>query len=63
MMVCVTHRRVPVHVKGAAGCCMRLCARAEGCCQQDVCETPKRITQCARGRCKEDFEVRDTEKD
>lgn len=36
----------------------------EGCCQRDrVREAPKGITQCARGRRKEDFEVRDTEKD
>lgn len=54
--VCVTHREVPV----PTGCCV--CA--EGRCQQDaVCETPKGITQCVRGCCKEDLEVRDTEKD
>lgn len=56
MCVCVTHREVPV----PTGCCV--CA--EGRCQQDaVCETPKGITQCVRGCCKEDLEVRDTEKD
>lgn len=60
----VWYKKVPVHVKHAVGCCMWLCMRVEGCRPQDrVCETLKRITQCARGRGKKDFEVRDTEKD
>lgn len=63
-MVCVTPKKVPVHVKRSVGCCMWLCMCVEGCCQRNhVCETLKRITQCARGCCKKDFEVRDTEKD
>jgi len=58
IIVCVTHRKVPV------GCGLWLCVRVEGCCQWDrVRETLKRITQCATGCCKKDFEVRDTEKD
>lgn len=60
----VWYKKVPVHVKHAVGCCMWLCMHAEGRRPWDrVWETLKRITQCARGRCKKDFEVRDTEKD
>lgn len=60
----VRQKKVLVRVKRAVGCCMWLCMHVEGCCQLDrVCKALKRITQCVRGSCKEDFEVRDTEKD